>query len=125
MIDLLGAVSLGAISALVVVFYIGLLPWSPARRAALAGAFAVWFALVVACGATGAFDAVRGTGPAGLGIAVMAPIVVLSYVGMRAGGFRDALAAIPLPALIGIQAIRLLGIFFVLLYWGGRLPAPF
>ena len=35
------------------------------------------------------------------------------------------MAATPLPALIALNAIRLLGFLFVLLYAEGRLPAPF
>ena len=125
MIDLIGAVALGAVSALVVYVYIYFLPWSNRRRTAMASVFAVWFALAVACGATGALGAARGIGPAGLGAAVVVPLAVYSYISMRAGGLRDALGAIPLPVLIGVHAMRLLGVFFVLLFWGGRLPAPF
>jgi hypothetical protein len=125
MIDLIGAVALGAVSALVVFVYIYFPRWSNGGRAAIASAFAAWFALVVACGATGALGAVHGTGPAGLGIAVMVPFAVFSYVSLRAGALREGLGAIPLPVLISAHAIRLLGVFFVLLFWGGRLPAPF
>jgi hypothetical protein len=125
MVDLIGAVALGAVSVVVTFFYIYSLRWSNGRRAAMAGAFAAWFALVVACGATGALDAVHGTGPVGLGIAVMAPFAVLTYVSLRPGALRAALGEIPLPVLIGIHAMRLLGVFFVLLFWEGRLPAPF
>ena len=35
------------------------------------------------------------------------------------------MAATPLPALIGLHAIRLLGVTFIILYAEGRLPAPF
>jgi hypothetical protein len=125
LLDLIGAIALSVISALVVCIYVWLLPWSNGRRAAMAGAFAAWFALVVVCGATGAFDAVRGTGPAGVGVAVMAPLAIYSFISMRAGALREALGAAPVPVLIGLHAVRLLGVFFVLLFWADRLPAPF
>jgi hypothetical protein len=125
MIDLVGAVALGVVSALVVFVYVYGLPLSNGRRAAMASVFGVWFALVVACGATGAFDAVLGTGPAGIGVAVLVPFAVLTYASTRPGTLREALGAIPLPVLIGVHVVRLLGVFFVLLFSAGRLPAPF
>jgi hypothetical protein len=38
---------------------------------------------------------------------------------------REVLDRIPLTALIGVNALRVLGVVFVLLYAAGRLPAPF
>jgi hypothetical protein len=125
MLDLIGAVALGAVSTLVVAVYLYSPWWSGRRRAAAAGSFAAWFALVVGLGATGTFDAVHGTGPAGLGVAVVLPLAVMSYLGVRTGGVREAFGAIPLPVLIAIHTLRLLGVFLVLLFWGGRLPTPF
>ncbi|EHP41644.1 hypothetical protein OR16_19131 [Cupriavidus basilensis OR16] len=125
MIDLIGAVALGAASALVVFVYIHWLAFSNGRRGAVAGVIGAWFALVVACGATGVLGAAHGIGPAGLGIAVLLPLAVFSYFSMRTGMLGEALGAIPLPVLIGVHAMRLLGVFFVLLFWEGRLPAPF
>lgn len=125
MIDVLGAVVLGTVSALVVFVYLHFSAWTDRQRAIAGGAFGLWFAVVVACGATGVLGAMRGIGPAGLGIAVIVPFALLSYLGTRPGTLRDALSAIPLPVLIGVHAMRLLGVLFVLLFWQGRLPAPF
>jgi len=125
MIDLIGAVALSVVSALVVFVYVYYLPLSNRRRAAIASLFAAWFALVATCGATGALDAVHGIGPAGMGVAVIVPFAVLTYASTRAGTLRESLGAIPLSVLIGVHAIRLLGVFFVLLYSASRLPAPF
>jgi len=125
MLDLIGAISLGAVSLVVVLAYLYFPRWRSGQRAAVAAGLLAWFALVMAVGATGVLDAASGIGPAGLGIAVMLPFALLSYLGMRPGSARDALAATPLPALIGVHAIRLLGVFFVLLFHDGRLPAPF
>ncbi|MEM5436557.1 hypothetical protein [Paraburkholderia diazotrophica] len=125
MIDVIGAVVLGTVSALVVFVYLHFSAWNVRQRAVAGSAFGAWFALVVACGATGVLGASRGMGPAGLGIAVIVPFAVLSYLSMRQGALRDALGAIPLPVLIGVHAMRLLGVLFVLLFWEGRLPAPF
>jgi hypothetical protein len=60
---------------------------------------------------------------------VVFPFLLLLAAGLGAWltspGFRAALLSIPLPALIGLNAGRLLGAFFILLYAAGRLPAPF
>jgi hypothetical protein len=126
MLDLIGAIVLGAGAVVLVSVYVAA-PWRDDRRlaATVAAALAAWFAVIVACGATGALDAMRGTGPAGMGFAVVVPVAVLSYVGMRAGALRDTLGTVPLGVLIGVHAIRMLGVLFVLLFWSGRLPAPF
>jgi hypothetical protein len=59
------------------------------------------------------------------GVAVLVPLAVLTYAGPRAGTLREAPGAILLPVLIGVHTVRLLGVFFVLLFSAGRLPAPF
>ena len=124
-LDLIGAVSLTAISALVGGIYVYFLKWSVARRMAMAAAGIAWFALIVASGATGAFDAARGgLGPAGVGVSVLIPFALLTFGSARAGAMRDAATAIPMPVLIGLHATRVLGVFFLLLYSYGRLPAP-
>jgi hypothetical protein len=59
---------------------------------------------------------------------------VLAFVGLVAllfGGwswlprFRSALLSVPLPALVGLNAARLGGVFFLILAADGRLSAPF
>jgi hypothetical protein len=125
MMDLIAAVALGTVSALVVFVYLHFPAWRDGQRATVGSVFATWFALVVTIGATGMLGGQRGVGPAGLGVAVVLPFVMLWYFSMRPGVLRDALRAIPMPVLIGVHAVRVLGIFFVLLFWGGRLPAPF
>lgn len=123
-LDLIGAITLTAISALVGGVYVYSLRWSAARRMLMAAAGVAWFALIVACGATGAFDAVHGIGPAGVGVSVLIPFAILAFGSSRVGALRDAATAIPTPVLIGLHAVRVLGVFFLLLYAEGRLPAP-
>ena len=57
--------------------------------------------------------------------AVLIPFAMLTVATTRAGAMREAASAIPVPVLIGLHATRVLGLFFLLLYSGGRLPAPF
>jgi hypothetical protein len=60
-----------------------------------------------------------------LGAAVLIPVAVFSVIGFGSFLGRGRLQAAPLPALIALHGIRLLGILFVLLYAAKRLPAPF
>ena len=60
-----------------------------------------------------------------LGAAVLIPVAVFSVIGFGSFASRNWLQSAPLPALIALHAIRLLGVLFVLLYAAKRLPAPF
>jgi hypothetical protein len=95
------------------------------RRMRLGAALAAWFVVVVALAATEAFHYQGRIGVPGLGLAVVLPIVILSVTVLRSASLRQALNTIPLSLLIGVNVVRVLGVIFVLLYLGGRLPAPF
>jgi hypothetical protein len=87
-------------------------------------ALGAWFALVLVIGATGALSPVAG-GPPALGLTVVLPIVALIWAYFGLPSVRTAMTAMPLPGLIALHAIRLLGFTFIVLYAEGRLPAPF
>ena len=125
LLDLIGAIALTAASAIVIGALCVALPWSAMRRAQAAAVLTLWFALVVALGATGVLDATTGVGPAGVGIAVALPLAVLGFALYHPRLLAPAVEALPVPLLVGVNAIRVLGLFFVLLYASGRLPAPF
>jgi hypothetical protein len=91
------------------------------RAVAVVGA---WFAVVGMLGATGALSA-QGIGVAGLGAAVILPATLLCWMWLAAGPMREAMSAVPVPTLIAVNALRILGITFVLLFAAQRLPAPF
>jgi hypothetical protein len=107
---------------------VGFLSWAMAEtaggRAAVLVLLAAWFGLVLAIGATGALSPAFG-GPPALGLVVGLPIVALIWAYFALPSVRTAVAARPLPALIALNTIRLLGFMFVVLYAEGRLPAPF
>jgi hypothetical protein len=62
---------------------------------------------------------------AGLGLAVCLPVVMLCLALFLVPSLRSALDRVPLALLIGVNAVRLLGVTFVILYQMHRLPAPF
>jgi hypothetical protein len=125
MFDLLSTAELTAASAIVVAFLSSILSTNTRQRILIAAALAGWFCLVLTAGATGAFSVQQGIGTAGIGLAVVIPVVVLSVLVLGNARGRDLVARAPLTALVGVQIQRVLGISFVFLYAAKRLPAPF
>jgi hypothetical protein len=124
MFDILSTAELTVSATIAVVF----LSWAMARteggRIAVLSALGAWFVLALALGATGALSPAGGGAPA-LGLAVVLPVAALVSAYFALPSVRNAMTATPLPALIAVHAIRLLGVMFLVLYAKGRLPAPF
>jgi hypothetical protein len=124
MFDILSTAELTASASIAV----GFLSWAMAEtaggRAAVLVLLAAWFGLVLAIGATGALGPALG-GPSALGLTVLLPIGALIWAYFALPSVRTAVAAKPVPALIALHALRLLGLLFLVLYAAGRLPAPF
>lgn len=124
MFDLISMAELTASAALVVFFLSSAFSETPRQRALIAAAFAALFAGVLTAGANGIFSQ-TAIGTPGLGLGVVGPLVVLAALGLGTERGRNAVRRLPLTSLIGIHALRVLGILFVLLYAAKRLPAPF
>jgi uncharacterized membrane protein len=124
MFDLLSTAELTASAAIVVFFLSSILSNTVRQRALVAASLVGWFCLVLAAGATGAFT-YPGIGTAGTGLAVVLPIAVLSLLVLGTARGRELVRRAPLPALVGVHSVRVLGLSFVLLYAAKRLPAPF
>lgn len=125
MFNLLSTVELTASSAIVVFFLSSMLSTTVRQRTLTAAALAGWFCLVLAAGATGAFTATAGIGTAGIGLAVVVPLAVLSLLGLGNARGRDLIGRTPLSSLVAVQCLRVIGLSFVLLYAARQLPAPF
>jgi hypothetical protein len=100
---------------------------SPLRAAAPAYAYGIaagWVVLMIAIAASGGFAP---------GVIGPVPGPVLGFgalvIGLSAWfwwpAFRDTLLGLPPAALIGINAFRIAGVFFLILFAQGRLSAPF
>ncbi|RPH62192.1 MAG: hypothetical protein EHM89_05990 [Acidobacteria bacterium] len=124
MIDIIGAISLTAIFGLCSAVLIGAVPVETASRMRLSVLALAWFAAVAVIAATGVFS-VAGIGTPLIGLAVLMPVVVFLVSAMRSPAVRSVALHTPLPALVGIHAARVLGVFFVLLFEAGRLPPTF
>jgi hypothetical protein len=121
--DLLGLILLTAVSALAIGVPAIWYAREPGGTALLA-AHILWFFVVVALAASGALAWGLKLGAPLLGLSIVTPIVVLVILATVVPATSRALASIPLPALIGVHAIRILGFLFLLLFATGRLSAP-
>src|SRR5229473_1817805 len=97
---------------------IGPAPLRVGSKIALFAATAAWLAAVVAV----------------YGLRVLSPVNLVPFTLLLAILFgawvlipqaRDALLSVPMPALVAVHAGRVAGVFFLLLYFDGRLSAPF
>lgn len=123
--DLLSMAELSLSAAVVVSGFAVLFGRSRREQIVIGMVMALWFASVLAAGATYLLYDDGGPGVPGLAVAVVLPIVLMSWAGFGSVWGRERLRSAPLPGLAGIQAVRILGVSFVLLYAAGRLPAPF
>jgi len=125
MLDVIGALVLSAVLVIFLIMLIGAASLRPAVRAYAYGIAAAWVVLMIGIAASGGFA--QGTTGA-------VPGPVLGFGALVIGGiaawfwwpaFRDTLLALPLSSLIGINAFRIAGVFFLVLFAQDRLSAPF
>jgi len=125
MLDLIGAIFATAVSVTIIGMLVSATPARASTRRAILAAAAAWGALLVLVTALGGF-APGSTGPVpGPIVAFTVLVVLLAVAWLRRPGFRNALLATPLPVLVGLNAARLGGVFFLVLLARGRLSAPF
>jgi hypothetical protein len=125
MIDIIGAIALGALLATVPVVLTELASITRRTRLMLLAGAAISSIAIVGVAAAGGFLQ-KATGPVPGVVIPFALILVAGVVAwIQSPRFREIVFRIPLSALIAINAARVLGVFFVILYSVGRLPAPF
>lgn len=127
MLDLLGSIT--AMSALLIcmVAFIPAVTQSLAQRLALAVVTGAYVGLASGLGAAGmlAFTPLPGNPVPLLGVLLAVPLVAVGVLTLTSSAVRATLMAIPLPLLIGLHALRILGVMFLLLSAAGRLAGPF
>ena len=125
MLDMIGAIGCTAVYALLAGILIGLSPAGGRTKAILSIAAAAWGALIVAVAALGGFAPGAAEPVPAVAFAFAAWLALLIGAWLLVPGFREALSRLPLPALVGVNATRLVGVLFLLLAAEGRLSAPF
>jgi hypothetical protein len=125
MLDLLGAITATSIYAVIVGVLIGFASVRAGTRLVAWAAAATWGAIIAAVAALGGLaPGTTGPVPATL-LPFGASLAVLFGSWVVFPRYRAALLSVPLEALIGLNAARLAGVFFLLLAADGRLSAPF
>ena len=123
MFETLSTIALTAGASTVVAFLSHALGRTALGRLTVAGVLAAWFALVLMIGATAALDPGRGAGVPGLGLTVALPVAAFIVAFLTIPSIRDAMLATPLPALVAVNAIRILGVIFLVLQAAGTTGA--
>ena len=125
MLDVVGALVLGAMLAVETIVLIGWAAVRPAAKLVASIIAAAVISLLIGVGAAGGF----ATGAAG-----PVPAPVIAFAILLVGGlvawftspkFRNALLSVPLWGLVGTNVFRVVGVLFLVLHERGRLAAPF
>ena len=125
MFDLIATLTFAAVFVIKIIVLVGLSPSRLTTKVLLFALASAWLASIVGIAAFGGFEpGATGRVP---GVAYVFVPVVLLGVGawFLVPPFRNALTSLPLPALVGMHAARVFGIYFVILWELGRLSAPF
>jgi hypothetical protein len=83
-----------------------------------------WLALSVSLAAFGIYHVAANKIPT-LQYGIVLPILIGALLIWRSDAIRRVLDAVPQPWLVGVQLYRALGVVFLILYAGGKLPALF
>lgn len=125
MLDIVAAIFATAYCAAQAGLLIGTAPIRGVTKIAAFAAAAAWLGAVVAVYGLG-FLSPGALGPVPVNLV---PFIILLAIlfgaWVQIPQARSALLSVPLPALVAVHAGRVAGIFFLLLYFDGRLSAPF
>jgi hypothetical protein len=120
MLDILRTLTLGATAGTVFTAVLTSLPVRPGSRLALGAGIGAWIALAVTLAGSGALS--RSTFL--LPVLFMLPLVAAGAAATSAV-WRSAMMAIPVPLIIALNALRVLGVFMLLAGIAGRMSGPF
>ncbi len=125
MLDFFGIIAVTMCIVIVLVLFTYAFQISPRARLVFAIAVGVWIGLAVAFGSIGEFlDAGRRPVPL-IGIMFATPLIVIAVIAWRSPAARRAMLSVPMPLLVGLNVLRLIGGSFLLLAAAGRLGGPF
>ena len=123
--DLLAMAVLSISAFIIAVTIANILGGDRRQRIAVGVMLGLWFVGVCAVGASRSIVGGGSFQTGGLGALVLLPFVVLSLGTFLSKGRRTLIQQAAMVPLIAVQALRVLGVLFVLLFAAHRLPAPF
>src|ERR1700733_720075 len=110
MLDLIGAIAGMIAVAVNLVALTSTLPGSLVRRLGLAAIAGGWVGLASGLGAAGKLAFSPDNTVPLVGVLFAAPLLIVGALALKSARVRSALMAIPMPLLIGINALRVLGV---------------
>lgn len=125
MIDLIAAFVFGAMFTIDMVVLVSLAPIRPGMKFRAFAIASGWAASVMTIAAMGGF-APGSLGPFPAPVLAFSVLIIAGLASwFFSPRFRHALLSLPLAALIGVNILRIAGVFFLLLFAQDRLSAPF
>ncbi|MGB8399369.1 hypothetical protein [Bradyrhizobium sp.] len=124
MLDLIGTIVLTATIAVILNAAITMMPLSLMQKLSTAAIAGLWIGLAIALATTGIYAATATPVPV-VGVMAGLPVIVVAGAALLSARAREALLALPVPLLVGLNTTRVVGGFMVLLAMQGRLSGPF
>ena len=123
MLDLIGAMVLTAAIVVNLNATITMMPLSPVSKLTTVAVAGSWIGLAIALATTGIYNS---TATPVVGVMAGLPVIAVGGAALLFARVREALLALPVALLVGLNTIRIaLGGFMVLLALQGRLSGPF
>jgi hypothetical protein len=125
MLELIGTTVLTAIIALCLNAAIAAMPMSSGQRLATVTIAGLWIGLAVALATTGIYASTATPVPV-VGVMLAIPLLLTGGAALFSARVRDTLLALPVPLMLGLNALRIVpGAFILLLASQGKLSGPF
>jgi hypothetical protein len=125
MLELIGTTILTAAIAVNLNAAITTMPLSPVQKLTTVSVAGLWIGFAIALAATGIYASTATPVPV-VGFMVALPVMVIGAAALLSIHVRETLLALPVPLLIGLNALRVFpGAFMVLLESQGHLSGPF
>ena len=125
MLDLIGTTVLTAAIAVNLNAAITMMPLSSAQKLTTVAIAGLWIGLAIALATIGIYAATATPVPV-VGVMAGLPLIVVGVAASLFAGVREALLALPVTLLVGLNTMRIFpGAFMVLLALQGRLSGPF
>ena len=125
LLDFFGGIVLTAVMVVNVTAVVSTLSVSQFAKLALAAMVGLWIGLQVSLATAGAFAGELSRTLPLIGMMLAMPLVATAIAAAVSPKVRSAMLELPQPLLIGLNASRVLGVFFLLLAANGRLGGPF
>jgi hypothetical protein len=125
MLDLIGWIVVMSAVGIDLVAFTHALPGKLARRLSLAGIAAAWVGLACGLGAADQLSFSPANPVPLIGVLFALPLLTVGMLALGSRRAREALLAVPMSLLVGLNSLRVLGVLFLLLAAAGRLSGPF